>query len=237
MAGIFITSTGTGIGKTYVTQRLLEWDQQQQQRFTASKPVISGWPEYEKDIQHTDTAILLQAGQQLITSSAIEAISPWRFFAPLTPDMAAKKEGRAIHPNELISFCQAQLNLAKQQDKLHLIEGVGGVMSPIAKQFTGLDWIHALRCPSLLVVGSYLGTLSHTLTAITALQRQTHEIMAVVVNESPNSTVSLTETVEYLSAYLSGIKIIGLGQQCYSHDWGAIPELYTYLSDKLELIN
>ncbi len=94
MTGLFITATGTGIGKTYVTQHLLQCDQAQKRVFTACKPIISGWPcsGSEKDIQHTDTALLLQAQHQPCTLECIENISPWRFSAPLSPDLAAASE-------------------------------------------------------------------------------------------------------------------------------------------------
>ena len=65
-----------------------------------------------------------------------------------------------------------------------LIEGVGGIMVPLDERHTVLDWMSALRLPVLLVAGSYLGTISHTLTALHVLAQRNLDIAAVVVSES-----------------------------------------------------
>lgn len=96
MTAIFITATGTDSGKTFITKSLLEWDGAQHSIFSASKPIISGWPKNKEEIQHTDTGILLQAQSLPYSQNRINQSSPWRYFAPLTPDMAAKREGKEI---------------------------------------------------------------------------------------------------------------------------------------------
>lgn len=203
MAGIFITATGTDIGKTYLLCRLLRWDNAHQRVFTASKPVISGWPHQPEEINKTDTALLLEASCQPITSETINHLSPWRFHPALTPDMAARMEGKDIHPSALVSYCQQQIKNANQSAKTVLIEGAGGVMSPISSHFTVLDWVAALACPCILVTGSYLGTLSHTLTAVEVLRMKKVDILAIIVNETPDSTVYLEETCASLRSFLS----------------------------------
>jgi len=89
------------------------------------------------------------------------------------------------------------------------MEGVGGLMSPICTRWTGLDWIVALACPCLLVTGSYLGALSHTLTAAKVLQTQGIAFI-VVVNETPHSTVSFKETCESLTDFLPSVPIFAI---------------------------
>ena len=74
-----------------------------------------------------------------------------------------------------------------------LIEGVGGAMVPLDDRHTVADWIGALAMPVLLVGGSYLGALSHMLTALAALRDA--RIAAVVINETPGSSVELADTV------------------------------------------
>ena len=69
-----------------------------------------------------------------------------------------------------------------------LIEGIGGVMAPLDARHTVLDWIAALGAPALLVVGSYLGTLSHSLTAAAALRQRGVALLGVVVSESRRAT-------------------------------------------------
>ena len=65
-----------------------------------------------------------------------------------------------------------------------LIEGIGGVMVPLDDRRTVLDWMSLLRIPVVLVAGSYVGTISHTLTALEVLARRNLDIAAVVVSES-----------------------------------------------------
>ena len=76
-----------------------------------------------------------------------------------------------------------------------LIEGVGGVMVPLDEHRTILDVMMALRLPLILVAGSYLGTISHTLTALDSLFRRDMNVLAIIVNETPGSTVPLDDTV------------------------------------------
>lgn len=235
MTGLFITSTGTGIGKTFVTQRLLQWDGCQQNILSASKPVITGWPINEAQIPQTDTGILLHMQQYPLTPRTIDQMSPWRFAPPLAPSMAASKEGKEISFSALIKHCQDEIHQAKAAKKIHLIEGVGGVMVPIVGQFTVVDWIAQLGCPCIVVTGSYLGSLSHTLTALSVLQMKGIEILAVVVNETAQSTVSLEETHEYLAAHLSPLEVIAMPIDIQQQANKAISTLYLQLEKRFTI--
>jgi dethiobiotin synthetase len=75
-------------------------------------------------------------------------------------------------------------------------------MVPLNGQYTVLDWIKATNLPTILVVGSYLGTLSHSLTAFQALSTRGITVEAIVISESLESPVSLAETAESLSRFL-----------------------------------
>ena len=84
---------------------------------------------------------------------------------------------------------------------LNLIEGLGGVMAPIGEKHTILDLIDATGARALLVVGSYLGTLSHSLTAITALATRGIELAAIVICQSETEPVATAETATTLSRF------------------------------------
>ncbi len=144
-----------------------------------AKPVISGWPENYEDIQHTDTGVILTAQGIPLTQEAITQCSPWRYRLALTPSMAAARQGKAIVEPDLILHCQQLIQAAQKAHKIHLIEGVGGVMSPITQSMTCLSWLKQLDCACLLVAGSYLGTISHTLTAMLALQSQAIPVLGL----------------------------------------------------------
>jgi dethiobiotin synthetase len=91
-----------------------------------------------------------------------------------------------------------------------LIEGVGGIMVPLDERDTVLDWMVALRLPLILVAGSYLGTISHTLSAVDVLQRRNLTIAAVVISESIGSPIPLNETVAIITRFVPGIPVLGL---------------------------
>src|SRR5262249_43968061 len=91
-----------------------------------------------------------------------------------------------------------------------LIEGVGGVMVPLDDRRTVLDWMTVLRIPALLVTGSYLGTISHTLTALHVLAQRNVEVNAIVVSETPGSPVTLTETVTTIARFAEPIAVLAL---------------------------
>jgi len=83
-------------------------------------------------------------------------------------------------------------------------------MVPLTGTETVLDWISALNVPALLVTGSYLGSLSHTLTAAGALRLRNIAIASVVVSESEENPVPLEETVETLGRFLGGVRVLAL---------------------------
>jgi dethiobiotin synthetase len=168
MSACFITGTGTGIGKTWLTCALLRYWRAAGRQPAGFKPVLSGFD--AALAQASDADLILQALGRDVTPAALEDIAPWRFVAPLAPDMAAAHEGRTIDFDALVGFTRRIRRLASA-DSLTLIEGVGGVMVPLDERHTVRDWIVASGLPCVLVAGSYLGSLSHTLTALEALQK------------------------------------------------------------------
>lgn len=202
MLALFITATGTDIGKTHLSTALLRHWRGQGKTVRALKPVMSGFDPAAAEA--SDAGLLLAAMGQPITADALDGIAPWRFAAPLSPDMAAAREGRSIDFPALLEFCRAEI--ARPADVL-LIEGVGGVMAPLDDRKTVLDWMAALRLPVVVITGSYLGTISHTLTALATLRRERVDTAAVIVNESPTSPVPLAETIAAIGQHWQGSPI------------------------------
>lgn len=181
---LFIVGAGTEIGKTYVTAALVRRLRAEGRRVRALKPLASGVPPFDHpDFTESDTGRLLAAQAIPLTSETVAACSPWRFAAPLAPDLAAAREGRSLALADLVGWCRARLDEAEPGETV-LIEGVGGLMSPVTGQATGLDWLKALRIPALLVSGSYLGAISHALTAVETLRAHGVALVGVAVSES-----------------------------------------------------
>jgi len=205
MTAYFVTSTGTDIGKTFVTAGLIRQLRQDGRVAAALKPLVSG---YDSSVVETsDPAVLLRAMGRPVTADEIAAIAPFRFRAPLSPDIAAAREGRTIGFDALLSFSRDAV--AGHEGTL-FIEGVGGIMVPIDAQRTVLDWMAALGIPLLLVVGGYLGTISHTLTALDVLAQRNLLLAAIVVSESERNPVELEDTVASIARFANGVDVIGL---------------------------
>lgn len=205
MAAYFVTSTGTDIGKTFVTAALIRYMRESNQPVGALKPIVSG---YDSSVAETsDPAVLLAALGRRMSADEVERIAPWRFRAPLAPDLAAAREGRRVDFVELVEFSRAAINGAKGP---LFIEGVGGIMVPLDGRRTVLDWMTALDIPLLLIVGGYLGTISHTLTALDVLAQRHLKIAAIVVSESERNPVELDDTVASIARFAHGIGVVGL---------------------------
>jgi dethiobiotin synthetase len=201
----FITSTGTGIGKTYVTTALIRQAKVLGLSVAATKPVISGFD--KREIAGSDTGAILAALGEAPTPENVERISPWRFAAPLAPNMAARAEDKSLDCEAL--FAQG-LAFLRQDADLLLIEGVGGVMVPLDEKRTVLDWIAALDVPVVLVVGDYLGTISHTLTALQVLRARAVKVAALVLSESGVAEVAFDDTWTEISARVQPIPVLSL---------------------------
>ncbi|HEY6028459.1 MAG TPA: dethiobiotin synthase [Pseudolabrys sp.] len=205
MSAYFVTSTGTDIGKTFVTAGLIRYLRQSSQPVAALKPVVSG---YDSSVVETsDPAVLLRALGRPVSADEIAAIAPFRFRAPLSPDIAAAREGRSIDFEDLLKFSR---DAVAANNGLTFIEGVGGIMVPIDAERTVLDWMAALGLPVILVVGGYLGTISHTLTALDVLTKRALRIAAIVISEKENDTVPLDDTVASIARFSGGVEVIGL---------------------------
>lgn len=189
MTGYFITGAGTDVGKTFVACGLIR-----ALNARAIKPVASGFD--AGDIAASDAGQLLAAMGRPVTLDEVAAICPWRFAAALSPDMAAACESKAIDFNAVVEFSRD----AKPDETL-LVEGVGGVMVPLDQRHTTLDWMTALGFPVILVAGSYLGALSHTLSAFEVLRSRGLKIAALVISESLGSAVSLGETARSIGRF------------------------------------
>jgi dethiobiotin synthetase len=205
MSAAFITATGTDIGKTFVTAGLIRHIRSSGGAVFAVKPVVSG---FDPDAwEKSDPAVLLAALGRPIALAEVEHISPWRFKAPLSPHMAGTREGRAIVFRDLVEFCRKAM---AEHRGTCLIEGVGGIMVPLDDRRTVLDLMSVLRIPVILVAGSYVGTISHTLTALEVMARRNLDLAAVVVSESEGSAASLEDTVAAIAQFADALDVVAL---------------------------
>jgi dethiobiotin synthetase len=230
MSAFFVTGSGTDVGKTFVASGLIGHWRDCGRVVEALKPVASGFD--PASAAASDPGVLLTALGRSITPQEVEHIAPWRFKAPLSPDMAAAREGRGLEFDALVDFSRRAI--AGAHDIL-LIEGVGGIMVPLDGEHTVLDWMCALRLPVVLVVGSYLGSISHTLTGVDVLRRRQLDIAALVVNESAGSTVPLHETAASMARFATPVPVMAMARLAPGdHDQPSFAELADLLMPPTE---
>ncbi|MFE1601993.1 dethiobiotin synthase [Methylobacterium sp. ID0610] len=207
MSALFVAGAGTEIGKTYVTAALTRALRAAGRPVVALKPVASGVPPLaDPDFALSDTAQLLAAQDLPVRPETVSATTPWLFAAPLAPDLAAAREGRSLALADLVAWCREAIARAPAGTAV-LVEGVGGLMSPLTAEATGLAWLTALGLPALLVSGSYLGAISHALTAIETLRRHGVALVSVVVSETPGAPTP-PETVAEAIARHAGVRVL-----------------------------
>lgn len=199
---IFITGTGTDMGKTYVTCMLLEQLRGRGYRVGALKPVISGFdPAY---LEKSDSGLLLRAMGRAVNMADIAEISPWRYRAPLPPHIAAAQQGDFLSVDKITDFCRAQVS---DEIDFLLIEGAGGVMSPLNHKQSMIDLMERLACSCLLVSGSYLGCLSHCLTAMSCLGNRNIALDGVVLSQSPQSYMEFDRVREDMAQIIPSVPL------------------------------
>lgn len=188
-----------------MTSALIRLAQSQNRTVAAFKPVISGFD--KREIAGSDTGEILAALGERPTEAAAARVSPWRFAAPLAPNMAARGEGRTLDCTALFAFSRKAL---RETADVVLVEGVGGIMVPLDDENTVLDWIVAAGAPVILVVGDYLGTISHTLTAVEVLRARSVAIAAIVVSEGEGPSVPFAETLAEIARWTAPVRVVGL---------------------------
>lgn len=198
MKTLFVAGAGTDVGKTYVTAALARALIATGATVAVFKPVASGYDPARPE--ESDAGRLLAALGRAPTSENIDEVCPLRFAEPLSPPAAARREGVTLAFETLADSCRARI-AAGGADVL-LIEGVGGLMSPLTDATTGLDLMAALGVPAVLVGGTYLGGISHLLTAHAVLEARALPVLAAVASESPSPAPDFAETVSDMRCFL-----------------------------------
>ena len=183
-APIFITATGTGVGKTLLAALLAARLRQDGVRVTALKPVSSG-----------DREDARQLAVALGGSLSLDEINPWHFRDAVAPVLAARRECQRLTGVQIISHIR---NLQKRCDQL-LIEGAGGLLSPLGERVDSRDLIMALRARPVIVALNQLGMVNLLRLTLGALSPAIRK-QAVVVLMSPEKPDASTRSNEALLA-------------------------------------
>jgi dethiobiotin synthetase len=160
--GLFISGTSTGVGKTYVTALVARELHAKGVRVGVYKPVASGCEMRAGSLVSPDAVFLWESAGR---PGTLEQVCPQRFLAPLAPHLAARAEGKRVDPELL----RAGIEAWRESSDVVLVEGAGGLMSPISDDDYNADLAAAFGFPLVVVSANELGTINATLqTLITA---------------------------------------------------------------------
>ena len=191
MISLLITGTDTGIGKTWVGRALSHVLVAAGRKVVAVKPVESGCDSAGSHLE--DGALLAAATGQAEPRAAL-----FRFTAPVAPALAAEREGVDIDLDGLV----LQIERLGQGADVLLVEGAGGLLSPVTWEWTIVELARSLGAAALVVAPDRLGTINHTQLTLSALELAGIDVAGVVFTapEVPDeSTGTNAAAVERLS--------------------------------------
>lgn len=196
MRGLFITGTGTGVGKTILSAALLAAMAAAGERVRAHKPVVTGLDESEApDAWPPDHELLAR-----VAGMSPKQVAPLRYAPAVSPHLAARLAGDELVPDELIARARAA---AGAGDDTLIVEGVGGLLVPLSDDFTVRDLALALGLPLIIAATPGLGTINHTLLTLESARAAGLDVRAVVLTpwtgastEAPTASAEVpTETL------------------------------------------
>lgn len=182
--GLFIVGTDTGVGKTYVAARIAAALAEQGLRVGVYKPAASGCQKMGRRVVSTDALALWNAAGK---PGTLDAVCPQRFFAPLAPHLAARQERKRIDSDLL----HRGLKYWQRRSDVVIVEGAGGLMSPVGEREYVADLAADFGYPLILVSPNRIGTINSTLVTLIAAAafERPLSVAGIVLNDvlPPNS--------------------------------------------------
>jgi dethiobiotin synthetase len=185
---LFVTGTGTGVGKTVFSTLATVYLRRNGFRVVALKPLCSGGRE--------DARLLQTAAGKVLS---LDEVNPWHFRAALAPVLAARKEKRRVRLREVVTQIR---RVAKAFDVV-IVEGAGGLLSPMGEDFDSRDLIAALRAIPIVVCPNKLGAVNQVRLVLEALPKDVgRQARVVLVNERKPDMASRTN-LELLQEFVA----------------------------------
>lgn len=198
---IFITGTDTGAGKTVLTALLAQYLRARKFRVAALKPLCSGG---------RDDARKLHAAMD--DTLTLDEINPWHFRAAIAPLLAARQEHKRVKRAPVL----AHIRTLQKRFDVTLVEGAGGLLSPLGHDFNSRDLIVALRASPIILAPNRLGTVNHVLLTLEALPEKARSVAKVVLMSPPKPDSATRSNADLLGQFFppeSIFKLPWLGRQ------------------------
>jgi dethiobiotin synthetase len=211
--GVFVTGTGTEVGKTVVAAAIARTLAAEGRRVAVFKPAVTGLDEDGE----TDHALLRRAAG---SEQSDEEIAPYRYGPPASPHLAAAQAEEEIAPARLLETARAAGSGA---DAL-VCEGVGGLLVPLTGHFSVAmgpkdapsylvrDLAVGIGLPLVIAASPGLGTINHTLLTLEAARSAGLEVAAVVLTPWPDEPTPIEESNRGTIATLGEVEVKTLPQ-------------------------
>lgn len=206
--GLFVTGTDTDVGKTFVGAIIVRSLTRQGYRVGVYKPVASGCENVGGELQSSDAAALWDAAGR---PGPLSEVCPQRFAAPLAPNLAAAAEGRSVDSQ----FLRRGLESWTNRCDLVVVEGAGGLFSPISQADFVVDLAREIGYPVIIVAANRLGTINATILTIQAAERAGLRVAGVVLNTTeqrpsdPSQASNAQELARCLRLLKSPVRLLG----------------------------
>ena len=198
-SGLFVTGTGTDVGKSVVAAVLAREAAQAGKSVGVFKPAVSGLD----DGGESDHALLRRASG---SSQSDDEIAPYRYGPPVSPHLGAEMEGEEIDPRRLLSAAAS----AREGRDVLIAEGVGGILVPLAPGYLIRNLAADLALPLVVVASPRLGTINHTLLTIEAAWTAELDVRAVVLNPWPKRPTKMHRSNLATIEDLGGAEVVTL---------------------------
>lgn len=200
MRGLFVTGTDTGAGKTVLAAALAAAMRASGEQVAAHKPVLTGTDEAVVAWPSDHELLGLAAGEDP------ERVAPRRYGPAVSPHLAAELAGETLDPQELIAEARATARRATTT----IVEGVGGLMVPLADGFTVRDLAVELELGVLIAARPGLGTINHSLLTLAAARAAGLDVRAIVLTPWPQAPSAMERSNRETIASLGEIEVVGL---------------------------
>jgi dethiobiotin synthetase len=201
MRGLFVTATDTDVGKTILSAALLATMSAAGEQVRAHKPVVTGLEEPAGAWAPDHELLADMAGM------TPEDVAPLRYGPAVSPHLAAQLAGERIDPADLVTRAQK----VGDEETTLIVEGVGGLLTPLADDYTVRDFAVALGLPLLIAARPGLGTINHTLLTLEAARVAGLDVRAVVLAPWPEKPNEMERSNRETIARMGEIEVVGLG--------------------------
>jgi dethiobiotin synthetase len=202
MRGIFVTGTGTEVGKSVVAAAVCAALGERGERAAAFKPAVTGLDELPGDWPPDHELLAAAAG----AGQSPADVAPYRFGQPVSPHYAAELAGETIEPGQLVEAARS----AGERAGALVCEGVGGLLVPITLGYLVRDLAVDLGLPVVVAAATGLGTINHTLLTVEAARTAGLRVAGVVMTPWPPEPAPLEESNRATIERLGGVQVSGL---------------------------